>query len=464
MTDIKIDLAEGCDSVLNLLGKQLDNGNCKSIIRADIGYFHQSEQHGPAGLRRGPQYRLSDDELLLVFQGIVCCLPTVKTLVVMSYFRADAMSLPVAALEMLFRRADRLEILFLHQIKLHGTAQQFSIMARSLKRHPALKRVNLHCCGDGNVERSSSLDPLVCALAQLPTLYYLSLDQVPISKASVEALSKSRSLKDVSFYNMPQLKSSLSILFEELAKKKSTSTLRGLRIRSCNLTETEADNVAKMIETNKSLESLVFYVDEWDDYGTPLAFALVQNSFLKRLEVGIGKISVAPEATPPDEGEGCTAGLRTSSEELRHKSAANILVQALESNKSSALRHFCMCLSEAKSTDLQEAYMGPLERMLENNYTLEHLLLQGKDSFSVVNPKVEFLLRLNQRSVLDRQKLFRDVVQLGNSPEPWVESIVRHREDLSILYYLLGKNPNLVDSMVAVPADGVEPPLSDDLQ
>lgn len=111
-TEIKIDLADGCDAVLKLLGDQLDNGHCNSIVRVDIGYFCTASL-GPLTLHmRGHDAitRLSDDELLLVFQGVVCCLPNMRTLVVMSYFRSDAMSLPVGALEMLFRQIGRAHV------------------------------------------------------------------------------------------------------------------------------------------------------------------------------------------------------------------------------------------------------------------------------------------------------------------------------------------------------------------
>jgi hypothetical protein len=80
---------------------------------------------------------------MLIFQGIVCCLPNIKTAIIMSYFRSDALSFPVSALEMLFRRAVRLEILFLHQIKVHGSNDDFNEkVPSSIQKHPSLKRVN----------------------------------------------------------------------------------------------------------------------------------------------------------------------------------------------------------------------------------------------------------------------------------------------------------------------------------
>ena len=322
-TDLKIDLADGCKAVIDLLGQQLDNGNCATIVRVELGYFH-THRPGPAAATVWEDHaatttaRLTDDELSLLFQGMVCCLPHLKTLVVMSYFRNEAMSLPVTVLETLLRRAMRLEILFLHQVKLHGSAEDFSHMAEVLGQHPSLKRVNIHCCGgpatattsmeeehnnnnNNSHTAATNLDPLVCALAGLSTMDYLSLDHVPITQASMQALSESQSLRDISFYNMPEIQSCLPILLNALQTKgtKASSSssasspprchLRGLRIRSCNLDRHEADWMATMLTQNTSLESLVFYVDSWEDYGESLARALVHNTSLKRLEVGIGK-------------------------------------------------------------------------------------------------------------------------------------------------------------------------------
>ena len=107
--------------------------------------------------------------------------------------------------------------------------------------------------------------------------------------------------------------------------------------------------------------------------------------------------------------------------------------------------------------------MDPLATMLESNYTLESLLLQGSNCFSVKSPRVSFLLSLNHSSVLGRRQLFQTVMQhdqdakqaqadsanTSSRQNPWVEAVVKHKDaDLNILYYLLGKNPNLIASAV----------------
>jgi hypothetical protein len=562
MIDLKIDLADGCDAVLKLLGQQLDNGNCNSIVRVDVGYFHHhsrrnnDDDDAPASLPNQQQQqqqqqqhyrrRLSKDELNLVFQGLVCCLPKVKTLVIMSYFRADAMSLPVMALEMLFRRAHHLEILFLHQIQLQGSSQEFRIMAQSLEHHPALKRVNLHCCNCGGDDDDNhqisdvtttttttitSLDYLVCGLVKLPTLYYLSLDQVPISELSIRAVAQSTSLRDVSFYNMPQIKSSLPILFQTLRNNHRSSSsrrsptndittrvmrnkripnLRGLRIRSCALDHTEAVWIAQMLEHNSSLESVVFYVDSsWDDYGGPLAAALARNTSLKRLEVGIGKnyhphfgggpiggrhnhgvgvdvlgvaVAVDNDAAVAQQHRGNNSGAQqqqhspshstpanpsgddNTKDTKQHAQAATELAKALENNHKTSLRYFCLNLLHANSNVVYNAYMQPFGTMLESNYILENFLLQGANNVSVImSPLVGFLLRLNQRSGLNRRKLFQAVVEhdesyntkVVNDPRQlWVDTLARHADDLSILYYLMCRNPNLVSGALAAPTMG----------
>jgi len=536
LSDLKIDLGTGCDAVLALLGEQLDNGNCNSIVRVDIGYFHSHHLGGgvafhrplalrgaAAGLNENEQ--LSNAELMLVFQGIVCCLPNMKTLVVMSYFRDNAMTLPAGALEMIFRRAIRLEILFLHQIQLHGTSHEYQEMAESLTKHTSLKRVNLHCCGTSSATATAtvnetenetttstagappptttttSLDALVCALATLPTMYYLSLDQVPLSQVSMEALSNATSLKDLSFYSMPEIKPCLPILLNALCGDKqstsasessrmdSRSQLRGLRIRSCQLGPQEGMLMSQMLETNSSLESLVFFVDsDWQGYGVPLASALARNTSLKRLEVGIGKsrhnttvhnttissihsngsatVTTTDVANTIVSLGGGSSSARdraetssnTNGDDMKqahpdhHKKAACDIAKALKVNTSSPLRHLCLSLAQAECHELYNAFMEPFADMLETNYSLESLLLQGNNTYSVMSPHVAFLLSLNQRSILDRRQLFSDIIQQDNSSKsfgakkknPWMESLVRHKDDVNIINYLLSRNPNLI--------------------
>ena len=500
-TELKVDLADGCKAALDLLGDQLDNGNCATIVRVEIGYFHIHRRTGGEDDVEN-DHRLSNDELTLLFQGMVCCLPHIKTLVVMSYFRSEAMSLPVKALETLFQRAQRLEILFLHQVKFVGAQEDgtgathdVQLMADTLAQHPALKRVNIHCCDntpaavvndDNNFQNTLApinLDPFVCALAGLSTMDYLSLDNVPVTQVSMQALSQSPNLKDVSFYNMPDIKSGLPVLMTALRSDKQHddlkrgSHLRGLRIRHCDLGSHEADLITNMLTYNKSLESLVFYVDSntsasysWDEtYGASLATALATNASLKRLEVGVGKIQEDSEISiariSPDNVTTFTTALRTPP--LKHTEAAQQIAHALETNKSSSLKHLSLGLFDARCNEIYDAYMNPLANMLESNYVLETLLLQGSNCFSVTSPRVTFLLSLNHPSVLGRKGLFQKVMQhetqtLAESTNddgniasssirnPWIDSVVENKDgDLSILYYLLGKNPNLMASAIS---------------
>ena len=490
-TELKVDLADGCKAALDLLGGQLDNGNCATIVRVEIGYFHVHRNAGGEN-EENMVHQLSNDELTLLFQGMVCCLPYIKTLVVMSYFRSEAMSLPVKALETLFRRAQTLEILFLHQVRLVGSQEDGTganhgvrLMADALAQHPALKRVNIHCTNNDNNLQSTlapiNLDPFVCALAGLSTMDYLSLDHVPITEVSMRALSESPNLKDVSFYNMPEIKSGLPILMTALRPNrhpcdlKGDCRLRGLRIRHCDLGRDETDLITKMVTQNKSLESLVFYVDSNSSatYGASLAKALATNTSLKRLEVGLGKIQEDSDigtATSHDNVTIFVADLRTP---LKHTEAAQQIASALETNKKSALKHLSLGLFDAKCNEIYDAYMKPLAKMLESNYVLETLLLQGSNCFSVTSPRVTFLLSLNHPSVLGRKNLFQKVMRhettissckeantedsaknnsiassgIGN---PWIDSVVENKDgDLSILYYLLGKNPNLMASAIS---------------
>ena len=467
-TDLKIDLAEGCDAILDMLGEKLNNESCKTIVRVDVGYLHNNVAgQGASTLVRNPDniVRLTDDELMLIFQGIVCCLPNIKTVIIMSYFRSDALSLPVSALEMLFRRAVRLEILFLHQIKLHGSNDDFNEkVPRAIQQHPSLKRINLHCCGasvqDGNREENDmALDAMVSSFAALPSLYYLSLDQAPISSTAIAALTNSKNLKDLSFYNMPVVKSCLHILLDALQKSKSKMTdsnLQALRLRSCDLDNEEADMIATMMETNESLESLVFYCNRWDNYGASLGKSLEKNTTMKRLEVGIGQNNTIQNLLVEERNS--SEYLVTGKDDTTscHEQSARRIAKALENNTETPLRHLCLCFSNDTGDELYDAYMPHFEQMLESNYTLESFLLQGKDSFSVLSPKVAFLMNLNKRSGLDRRRLFRDVdnelhskSSVGNNRnkqkgDPWFEALILHKEDISVLFYLLSRNPGLL--------------------
>lgn len=449
-TDLKVDLAAGCEFVLDMLDKQLDHGYCEKIVRVDIGYFY-SHAGGPSLLRPSETLStLSDDAVLLIIQRLVSYLPNIKTFVIMSYFRSETMSLPVSALKIIFQEAIRMEILFLHQIRLQGLAGDFEAMSNAVREHTSLKRVNLHHCRakcmgneDRNVTTEAYLDSLIYPLASLPTLHFLSLDQVLLTEASVNALTKSVSLRDLSFYNIPELKLWICNLLQSIQQQSLTQqNLRGLRIRSCNLGCKEAAECARMLERNTSLESLVLYCDSLDDYGTIIGKSLQKNTTIRRLELGIGKSG----ESLVDMGNTISAGVSL----VDHESAAKSIAAALTKNTSTSLRHLCLCLGNGSGHEIYQAYMPYFEEMLETNFTLESFLLQGVRSFSVVSPKVEFLMRLNQRSVLGRKRLFQENarVQQKNSTNRWLESLVQHHNDLSIIYYVLSRNPAIVASML----------------
>lgn len=504
-TDLKIDLADGCKQAIDLLGQQLENGNCTTIVRVELGYFHSHSHNGPAGpVIDARATRISDEEMIVVFQGIVCCLPNLKTLVVMSYFQNEAMSLPIAALDTLFRRAHYLEILLLHQVQLIGNAND---IAESLSQHASLKRVNIHCCSSAApaavddhdnlpeatlLSSTTNLDPLVCSLAQLPTMYYLSLDHVPITQASMQALANSHSLRDISLYNMPEIQLCLSILLDALQNGKNIETdesssapkcqLKGLRLRSCNLGHLEANLITNMLAQNTSLESVVFYIGSpWEDYGSSLATALKKNTTLKRLEVGIGGKtrletststgSISPAIKVVNEVEnGTTQAVN------KQQLAAQHIAKALEVNKLTSLKHFALWLCGGDATHnnaIYNSYVAPFAEMLESNYVLESFLLNGSNSFgtnsTTSSERLQFLLSLNHDEVLGRNKLFQHVrnhdksikaamhAQMGSSSSkqpiiknPWVDSVIENKDgDLSLLYYLLRRNPNLIASTVS---------------
>ena len=157
---------------------------------------------------------------------------------------------------------------------------------------------------------------------------------------------------------------------------------------------------------------------------------------------------------------------------MKDAKAADHIARALERNKKSSLRHLSLGLFHAKCNEIYDAYMNTFEKMLESNYVLETLLLQGSNCFSVTSPQVTFLLSLNHSSVLGRKGLFKNVMQYESNKmnghgthvskamwrgstansigNPWLESIIDKKDgDLSILYYLLGKNPNLIASAIS---------------
>jgi len=466
-TDIKIDLVDGCKAALDLLAEQLETGNCYRIVRVELGYFH-IDQRGPTFFDElyvdtESASRLSEDEVTLLFQGIVCCLPNLKTLVIMSYFRNEAMSLPVAALEILFRRANHLQILLLHQVNLEGSAEECRIMAASLARHASLKRVNIHCDESSTTatSRALNLDPLVCALAGLSTVDYLSLDHVNITEASIHSLAGSQSLRDVSLYNMPQIRPWLPILIDSLSRKdhRLKWNIRGFRIRSCGLQDNEGYLMAKMLMKNTSLRNVVFYIDSsWNDYGSSLAEALAKNTTLQRLEFGIGGNTIS--------SAGMTSDMDRENVTTKHGLAASQIASALAVHPYSSLQHLSLSLTDANDNEIYDTYTQPMEDMLETNYVLESLLLQGSKNKCIpsLSPRAIFLLSLNHPSKLGRSQLFQDVMRYeakmkckaGDTKEehscdknvldPWVDAVIRSNDQEDLLYYILRTNPQMITS------------------
>ena len=368
---------------------------------------------------------VSDEELVDIF-GIIGALPRVQELRI----EFDELPLPAQALQkVLSCPTSKLRYLALEDVRISGTIDDFEEVAGAIKRIPSLRTVRMYRCGP-SYDTKATLDPIVSALADVPTLKdvtissthcsdealgvlgdsnsleVVALDHMAVCGQPLSQLCQSNSIQDLKLWGMPELNDDTTFLTSALA---SNQALKILRIRHCHLQKQSCNLLAEMIGQNTSLESLSLENLYWKDFGEPLRKAFTLNRFLKSISLSI------------------------DGKDINVQKNAEKLVSGLERNTS--LKKLRLLLRDMDSQEVRDVFLPPLTKLLHQNFTLESVVINS--GILDLGEDINFLLKLNRTG---KRRLLRDD---NAEKHEYLDLLAEHSEDMSITHYILTMNPAL---------------------
>lgn len=357
------------------------------------------------------------------------------------HFNLSCKNLPMALLAQLLEQLPRLQMLCLDSVILSLLTEEDSeLLGQAVKGHESLACV---CLSDiqlkgkqadptANAEQALSLEPFLVSLVQdCPKMRVLELEDVPTSAAALQAIGSSSQLRDVELWNIPTVGEHVEGLASAL---QTNSTLEKLEACNCSIGPLGGQQLTKMLLNNRGLTSAVLDID-WGVhtmFGHPIASILRSNQTLRRLHfVCRQQEEIITQSTPNPE--------RYSAEDY-----AQVICSSLVQN--SALQQLAIEFRQSRTSRndnsrLAVAFADPLKSALQQNFTLQDFALMGGGSILPVlwGPEVAFPLALN--------KAGRRVWMQSNRDD-WIETLLKHKEDLSTTYYLISLHPHWVHAQV----------------
>jgi hypothetical protein len=368
---------------------------------------------------------VSDEELIAIF-GIIGSLPRIRELRI----EFDELPLPAQALRnALACPTSKLRYLALEDVRLSGSIRDFQDVAEAVRKSTSLRTFRMYRCGPAHDTRAT-LDPIIAALSDVPTLKDItlssthlsdralgtlgrshslecvSLDHMSISGLPLGELCRSQSIKELKFWGMPEINDDVSYLTFAL---NNNPCLKMLRLRYCHLNEESGVKISQMISENTVLESLSLENIDWKSFGGPFQQAFERNNTLKSLSMSID-----------------VKGLNMEDNAVK-------LAAGLENNTS--LRKLRLMFRDIDADAIRQAYLGPVSKLLQKNYTLESLYLNS--SALILSEEIDFLLKLNRTG---KRHLLRDDTA---TKADFMDMLAANSEDVSITHYVLTMNPAL---------------------
>ena len=270
--------------------------------------------------------------------------------------------------------------------------QSMEDLAAALQELPHLTSIDLVRCraefhtghGDHNNNSAVSLEPLVQAVASMPTIQQAMFCETIISSSNnrtgnyLAVLCQAPSLQKLWWKTMPGMNDAhITSMVEQLLLHNNNTKLTELTIRSHGLGAQAGQAIANLLVHNTTLQVINLDLDR-AEYGLAIAPALLRNTSLKCLDVWAwgGDIS------------------------LQHSRAITKV----------------------------------FTRMLRSNRVLKFLTFQGLDW---TNPEIDFYLRLNRAG---REYLLEHFDQKSH----WTRALVKHKDDVDVCFYFLSLNPNII--------------------
>jgi hypothetical protein len=294
-----------------------------------------------------------------------------------------------------------LQELELRSICLSGTLKEMEDLAQALSQHSTLIKISLADCrpegGSCHV-----LDPLLVALARMPSLKTVELDLMEITRwlQSEESFSK-------------------------LFHGSNSNNLRTITLSYMRVPEETIAAMAMALQTNTTLEEL--YLDRCDSLSRQstlyMAQMLQHNTSLKKIKMVVKDYE---DAIP----------------------IAVVLQKYNSTLKSLFLRSYHQQVTV--SPRVYQAFLT----MLQNNYSLEDLYtFQGNPmTQEKTDSTLNFYLKLNRagrgRLMNHRSTRNDDTIDMEEdeqqvSNDEWVKSIIKSRADVECSFYFLSQNPSV---------------------
>ena len=274
----------------------------------------------------------------------------------------------------------RLEFLYLQNVKLSGEEDEFQALADAIEQHPTLRKCRLYMCRP-SIRANATFDPIITALSNARTLEEVTMIHCTISTEEqdnwegkcLRDLCRSKKLKILTLTCGPELK------------------------------DEHIEMMAEALQTNKTLESVSIRANKLGaSAGMAMSRVLKTNRTLERLRVQL------------------------SSDEF-----AGPIVEALHDNKN--LQKLGLILPNDVNQKVREQLTLEMTQMLrKSNYNLKDVDLVGWKA----NNRIRFYLKLNQTG---RRSLLAE----GATRDQWAKTLVSHKDDVSIIYYFLKRNPQL---------------------
>lgn len=331
--------------------------------------------------------------------------------------------IPVATFGQLFQQAQKLSKVYLFQVRLSGTQEDFDdIWSPAIRQHSSLKEfrlggIQLVISPSTQNTNALNLDIVVEALAASQNLKILSLQltnstlgvQAPFSADALKPLLRSTSITDLYLTRLGLMPEHFAAIAEAISLSASTCSLRVLDLfGNNNLTNDHFCLMAQALESNATLETFVLprqhneSIELSKECSLAMAQALLVNKTLVTLSL--------PCSNLDDDG-------------LLHLASSLTVNSTLKK------------IEVGVSKTVGEKGKAALTQMLEKNYELERLVISSAEkSFQ---EKVEYYIRLN---AVGRGPLLQSC---SSNRAEWVEMLISVHDDLNCLFYFITMNPTV---------------------
>ena len=383
--------------------------------------------------------------------------------------------------------SEKLDYLSLHRVKVSGTLKEFEELGKALCSNRSLKRVHLSSCQSileestiasnnnresattnyitsdiqDEITENAGMNIFLQALSHLPSLQSLHLDDIQhLSQTTLTSICHSNNLQSLELWSMGTDINKYGASMA-LALESNQTSLRELEISS-SLDEAAGNAILNMLQVNTTLDTLGLDLN-YTSFGPSLAEALTRDhSVINTLHLRFIADDKLQHTQPPQDQENeeqnndnndndndatiTNTGNTTTEEEVLTN--AKTIIKALTRN--TKLEHLHLNFYHISPETVSLAFVDSFEDLLQVNFVLAHLSLRGMHSIVNLRPDLHFSLKLNQigrhRLLLgdkEEEEEHEDGIATAVSRKEWIETILDHKEELSVVFYLLSAKPTL---------------------